>query len=396
MESNLKYDVVVVGAGIAGIAAATAAARQGMKTALIEKQTLIGGLATGGLILVYLPLCDGHGTQVTFGLAEELLRRSLNYGPFDLPENWGGPAGSKCEENRFKCYFNPAGYILELDKILLEAGVELFLDTMVISAETDEKNAITSIQAANASGIFTIEGSCFVDTTGDASLIRKAGGAYETGDNYVSPWWIEKSPGEAQRYHFFDDVHIRPTTPITDHPYVENPETGKSATFFSRTAWQIIRDRYDKIYADDPGLRHEFFPLHLPAMPQFRKIACIKSRVVLKDKENGKHFDDSIGLYADWRRAGSVWETPYGTLLPEKVNGALAAGRCMGAVGDAWETFRVIPAAAMTGEAAGVAAALSVRNDCDPKDLDIELLRGELRKQKFLFHLEEAGLEVRK
>ena len=86
MSDNLKYDVVVTGAGIAGIAAAVAAARKGMKTALIEKQTLIGGLATSGLILVYLPLCDGFGTQVTFGIAEELLKRSLNYGPFELPE----------------------------------------------------------------------------------------------------------------------------------------------------------------------------------------------------------------------------------------------------------------------------------------------------------------------
>ena len=116
---------------------------------------------------------------------------------------------------------------------------------------------------------------------------------------------------------------------------------------------------------------------------------------MLDDDMYGRHFDDSIGLYADWRKAGYVWETPYRTLLPEKVNGILAAGRCMGAVGDAWETFRVIPAAAMTGEAAGAAAALSVQHNCDPKELDIEILRAELRKNNFKFHLEEVGLEQR-
>jgi hypothetical protein len=67
----------------------------------------------------------------------------------------------------------------------------------------------------------------------------------------------------------------------------------------------------------------------------------------------------------------------------------------MGAVGDAWETFRVIPAAAMTGEAAGVAAALSVQKGCDPKELDVEELRSELRKNDFRFHLEDVGLERR-
>ena len=395
MDHKLEYDVVVAGAGIAGITAAVAAARKGMKTALVEKQTLIGGLATSGLILVYLPLCDGNGTQVTFGIAEELLLRSLNYGPFDLPEQWGGPAGNKCEENRYKCYFNPAGFTLELDKILLEAGVELFLDTMMIAAETDEKNAVRSIRVANASGSFDIEGKCFVDTTGDASLVRRAGGEFETGENYISPWWMENSPGHSQRYHFVDDLHIQPVGPIKNYPRIDNPETGKSATHFTRTVWQIIRDHYASIYAEDPGLRHKYFPIHLPAMPQFRKIACAKSCFMLTDDMYGRHFDDSIGLYADWRKAGYVWETPYGTLLPEKVNGILTAGRCMGAVGDAWETFRVIPAAAMTGEAAGTAAALSVQHDRDPKELDVELLRAELRKNDFRFHLEEVGLEQR-
>ena len=395
MSNDLKYDVVIAGAGIAGIAAALAASRQGMKTALIEKQTLIGGLATSGLILVYLPLCDGKGTQVTFGIAEELLKASLNYGPFDLPEKWGGPQGYKPEEGRYKCYFNPAGYILELDKLLLEAGVELFLDTLVTGAETDEGNAIRKIQVANASGTFTIEGCRFIDTTGDASLIRRAGGEFETGVNYISPWWVENSPGHTERYHFVDDIHIQPTGPIVNYPQIDNPETGKSATVFTRTAWQIIRDHYAKLYADDPGLRHKHFPLHLPAMPQFRKIACAKSCFMLGDDMYGRHFEDSIGLYADWRKKGYVWETPYGTLLPEKINNVLSAGRCMGAVGDAWETFRVIPAAAMTGEVAGIAAALSLCGGCDPKELDIEILRGELRKNNFIFHLEEAGLERR-
>ncbi|MBE6384411.1 MAG: FAD-dependent oxidoreductase [Lentisphaerae bacterium] len=395
MKDSLKFDVVIAGAGIAGISAAVAAARLGMKTALVEKQTLIGGLATSGLILVYLPLCDGKGTQVTFGIAEELLLRSLNYGPFELPEQWGGPKGYNPEEKRFKCYFNPAGFILELDKFLLEAGVELFLDTMIVAAETDETQRLRKVQAANSSGIFDIEGNCFIDTTGDASLIRRAGGAYETGINYISPWWMENAPGAAERYHFINDLHIQPTGPIVNYPQIDKPESGKSATHFTRSAWQIIREHYDKKYSGDPDGRHKHFPIHLPAMPQFRKIACAKTLFMLDDDMYGRHFEDSIGLYADWRKCGFVWETPYRSLLPETINGVLAAGRCMGARGDAWETFRVIPAAAMTGEAAGAAAALSVQNNCDPKDLNIEDLRAHLRENHFRFHLEECGLEVR-
>lgn len=66
----MSYDLVIVGGGIAGIAAAVQAARQGCRVALVEKTALTGGLATAGLINVFLPLCDGNGHQVSFGLAE--------------------------------------------------------------------------------------------------------------------------------------------------------------------------------------------------------------------------------------------------------------------------------------------------------------------------------------
>ena len=159
-----SYDVVVCGAGIAGIAGAITAARQGMKTALIEKQCLLGGLATSGLIYIYLPLCDGYGNQVIYGFAEELLKRSVEYGPFDIPAKWGGPANSYSgiTDKRYQCCFSPAGLTLTLDKMLAEAGVDLFLDTMITGAKT-ENDSIVSINAANVSGQFDISGKCFID-----------------------------------------------------------------------------------------------------------------------------------------------------------------------------------------------------------------------------------------
>ena len=69
-----EYDVVVCGAGIAGIAAAIAAARQGAKTVVLEKQCLLGGLATSGLIYIYLPLCNGYGKQIIYGISEEMIK----------------------------------------------------------------------------------------------------------------------------------------------------------------------------------------------------------------------------------------------------------------------------------------------------------------------------------
>ena len=75
-----EYDVMVAGGGVAGIAAALASARSGASTILCEREYGLGGLATLGLITIYLPLCDGNGRQVSFGIAEELLKLSVKHG----------------------------------------------------------------------------------------------------------------------------------------------------------------------------------------------------------------------------------------------------------------------------------------------------------------------------
>lgn len=87
-QPGTKYNTVA-GGGIAGIAAALASSRNGAKVILIEKQCALGGLAILGLITIYLPLCDGMGKQVIYGIGEELLRLSIKYGYEDnYPNAW--------------------------------------------------------------------------------------------------------------------------------------------------------------------------------------------------------------------------------------------------------------------------------------------------------------------
>ena len=114
MDFTVKYDIAVVGAGIAGVAAALAAARRGHKVVLIEKQTIIGGLATSGLIYIYLPLCDGYGNQVIKSIPEELLLKSMEFSQFDLHQKWNGANISKIKKrsDRYRVEFSPAGFTL--------------------------------------------------------------------------------------------------------------------------------------------------------------------------------------------------------------------------------------------------------------------------------------------
>lgn len=403
-DFSVQYDIAVVGAGIAGISAALAAARRGHRTCLIEKQTLIGGLATSGMIFIYLPLCDGEGHQVTFGQAEELLRAGCNYGPYDISKGWGG-TGKKLDgdvltegmttfrsaakpRERYACMFSPAGMILELDAILKKAGVDLWLDTMLCDAVTSH-GKITAVEVANLSGLGKISAQCFVDASGDAALIRRAGGTVFLGKNHNTPWFVEYHPGSRSKYTMGEPV-IMQTIGQTANDDVTMKLTGKTVSDFVRTAWQIIRDYYAKLYSDGKSDRHAIYPLTLPAMPQFRTTARIDGLATIHTGEFNKNVEDSIGMIGDWRCSGKIWETPYGALIPAGLYGVLAAGRCIASDDDSWEAYRVIPAGAMTGEVAGIAASLAAEQNVEPAEIPLEQLRTELRRNNFRFHLDEV------
>ena len=113
-----SYDVVVVGGGVAGVSAALASARHGKKVLLIEQSFMLGGLATAGLIAIYLPICDGHGKQVSFGIAEELLHLSVKNGyEGEYNSAWLGNDIEKRDKKRFQVQLNPNVYAIELEQL---------------------------------------------------------------------------------------------------------------------------------------------------------------------------------------------------------------------------------------------------------------------------------------
>ena len=124
-----EYDVAVCGGGFAGISAALAAARNGAKTVLFEKQFILGGLGTAGIITIYLPLCDGCGKQVSYGIAEELFRLSISLGYEDrYPANWldsDDVSKRTKKDKRFEVRYNPHLFAILTEKLLEENGVEL-------------------------------------------------------------------------------------------------------------------------------------------------------------------------------------------------------------------------------------------------------------------------------
>jgi 2-polyprenyl-6-methoxyphenol hydroxylase-like FAD-dependent oxidoreductase len=395
-----EYDVVVCGAGVAGIAAALQAARRGCKTALVEKTILPGGLATSGIIFLYLPLCDGNGTQVTFGIAEELLHLSTRYGPGKVPGGWRQARNAASEEERYAVGFSPASFVLALDEALGEAGVHVWLDSLVAGVVMHGQR-VAGVEVETKGGRGRLFARCAVDATGDANVAWRAGAPCVEGGNILSIWAIQASL-EAAR----NALETGTAEPLLDLVSLGEEWSGLipslashqragtdagSVTQFVLDGRRLLREHFaEKQRATGDDGRCKYYPLLLPSMAQFRMTRRIVGRTTMAERQHGRRVADSVGLYADWRTAGHVWEVPYGALLPERIEGLLVAGRCIAADGDAWDVMRVIPAAGLTGQAAGMAAALAVGRQALPGDIEPSAIQQALGRMGVPCHLSEV------
>jgi hypothetical protein len=153
----------------------------------------------------------------------------------------------------------------------------------------------------------------------------------------------------------------------------EDPYFGDTAEGVNR----FILDGHRRLLEgmkDDAGL----IPASLPGIAQIRTSRRIEGAYELSDQDAGRHFEDNIGGTGDWRRPGPVYEIPYRTLYTQGLRNALSAGRCISTSGEAWEIARCIPQAALTGQAAGTAAAMAVREGTAVQDIDVGRLREKL------------------
>lgn len=394
---NIQYtkscEVLVAGGGIAGVAAAVASARAGKHTILVEKTIIFGGLATSGLILIYLPLSDNRGNQVTFGIAEELLHESIKYGPGDIPSDWQNPETG----SRYMVRFSPAAFMLALDRVLMDAGVELWLDTLICDTVV-EGDRVTGVEVENKSGRGVINAKCVIDVTGDADVAYRAGAPCIEQDNWLTIWSMEAALAQAQeavsqnsgkklnkdRRLGGSDIGGGAASKIRKF----HGTNGKDVTEFVLEGRKLLRNFYEKEQSKmgEKG-RNDIFPMTLPSMAQFRTTRRIDGVKTLLNGEYYKHFDDCVGMVADWRGGRDVWEVPYYTLIPKNVKGLLAAGRCISVEDQPWEVMRVIQAAAHTGEVAGVAASMAVESDTSPGDLDVAEIQAQLKLRDFLIDI---------
>ncbi|HIX09202.1 MAG TPA: FAD-dependent oxidoreductase [Firmicutes bacterium] len=376
------FDVAVVGGGTAGCAAAVSAARAGLRTILLERSAILGGLATNGLVNWWEPMCDGMGVQLIGGIAEEMLQRALAYGGGSVPACWrqGVPdavrrresAGPK-ENGRYVSWFSPTRLAVVLLAWLKEEGVEVVLDALLTDVRV-RNGCVSSLLFATQSGMETVRAKRYIDATGSCEIFFRGGFPTCEGRNALS-YVVHVADGRSLRkWHYIGDAA----------PWNAPDKSGFVAGITREEVNRILQNGQLRLYEEIAAGKLTGEVVALPAMPQFRTIRRIEGAYTLTGADANRHFADSLCVGGDFERRGVWYEIPYRSFYLRDAGNAVAAGRVISATGAAWGAVRVIPFAALTGEVSALIAALSLQSGADVGALDAEKLRAAVHRRGLL------------
>lgn len=386
---NREYDVAVAGGGFAGISAALAAKRAGAKVVLFEKEYMLGGLGTAGLVTIYLPLCDGCGRQVSFGIAEELFRLSIRHGAEGrYPANWLDGVGTRTESDpRFEVQYNAQTFAILAEQLLLSEGVDIMYGSYVVDAAVKDER-IESLTVVNKSGHTKYFVKSAVDATGDCDIAHFCAAPtaeFQQGNVLAAWYYFADKEGYHLRQHGFCDIpeeerrgrelkhlNARRFTGLSGKEISEQTILSHAATMEDYLSMK--EKNPDAVIAT------------IATIPQVRMTRRIVGEKTLAYDELHTYMEDSIGMVSNWKKRGPVWEVPFGTLWNPAVKNLVVAGRCTSVDERLWDVMRVIPCCAVTGEAAGTAAAISD----DFSRLDIKALQDILKKNGVALHVSDV------
>jgi len=413
-----RADLVVVGGGPAGLAAAVAGARNGLSVILLERYPYLGGLASGGMVLVLDDMCNGNEVSVR-GICAEFISRMEAMGLAVTPPEsdwrsdwalyrkwarWGVfnfHAHVKPQPICYATAFDPDGWKRVSNDLVRETGIQLRLHSW-FSRAVMEGDRIRGVICQTKAGPEAVLGEVVIDATGDLDVAASAGAGFTSG-SYITTTVFRLGGVDceaAERFEFEEPERFAAIdreakrimggswdkwwlkTPLPGIVWCNCPHMpgldGLKVEDLTRADF-IGRDRIAALVAyirlNLPGFEHCFV---VDVAPQLgiRQTRLLEGVYVVtkEDVAERRHFGDSVAR-------GRDYYTPYRALLPKETRGLLVAGRHYSATSSAQKVSREIPPCMAMGEACGVAASLAISAGCDVADVDVAKLQRLLREQ---------------
>ncbi len=419
-----QCDVLVVGGGPSGSAAAYAAAKTGADVVLLERYNHLGGLSTGGLVIWIDRMTDWSGHQVIRGFAEEILDRlpaEAKAGP--APAEWGSrdPQLAAYWASRTSAFHGIVSWAPTIDperlkvatqELLLEARVRLVLHAWA-ALPIVEDGRVTAVLFESKAGRQALRAKVVVDATGDGDVFARAGAEYESdideGDVHHSlntafvlggvdmNRWIEFRTTEREQFAEFMRLG-RERLGFFQAPYVSwrndialflGPrQSGLSALDVDDMTEIEIRSR--RFMAG----HCEFFRRHAPGFESaymLQSASQLGVRHTRRLKGVGKvhraqwpegiPLGGEIGVSPSVSPKFPVISVPYEALVPARLDGLLACGRHISCDPSSHGFMREIPQCWLTGQAAGAAAAVAANVGVQPRAVSVRDVQAALRKQ---------------
>ncbi|MFB7997242.1 FAD-dependent oxidoreductase [Streptomyces sp. NPDC056002] len=413
-----RSDVIVVGGGPAGVSAAVAAARTGADVTLLERYSALGGLASGGMVLVLDDMINGNEITVT-GIVDEYVERMAKLGlavypppeeRYSSPEMWAkwgrwGAFNFHSHTNpKPICYavaFDPDGWKRVSNDLVRESGVNLRLHSW-FSRPVVQDGAVKGVVCETKSGPQAVMGDVVIDTTGDIDVASRAGASYAQ-DNYLVTLVFRLGGVDTATAERFEQENPREArainrkikrllggawelwwlkTPVPGVVWCNAPHlTGfdgtdpVSLTEAEFEARARIGAVLDSIKTDLPGFENAYL-LDVAEQMGVRQTRLLQGEYVVTkdDVTSRRHFADSVSR-------GRDYYTPYRALLPRDVDQLLVAGRHYSATPEAQRMSREIPPCMAMGQAAGIAAATAVEQGVLVRDVDPAVIQRRMRDQ---------------
>jgi hypothetical protein len=420
-----EYDVVVLGGGPAGIAAAVAAARAGRKTLLVERYGFLGGMGTAAGVTNFCGLhANVHGEirQVVHGVADDLLQRIAALGGLNTPHALFGKTVAQA--------YDTAAYKIAADDLMLSAGVEVLFHALAAGVVMDNERRVQALLLETKSGRCAVLARAFIDASGDGDLAAWAGAPYALGDghgnmlypstmfriNGVDPQragkaWevIPKMMAQAEaegRYRFpRKGAIVRPQKSgiewrvnLTQLANAQgNAMNGVDATELSDA--EVLGRRQIASVAgflrEVPGFEQSYISDIAPQVG-IRETRRVHGLYELTETDvlDCASFDDTIGVNGwplELHLKGDVefrWpkipesrgfnQLPYRMTVPQGLDNVWIAGRCASMSHEAQSAARVTGACFVMGQAVGAAADLALKSDAANADVDVPMLQRAL------------------